>query len=161
MRIVSVNRIAGTGLELTGKVTVEEDKREYRPQMLLIEEGQVTKAECTCALFRKQGLKAGPCPHLIALRLAYADQELKRQRSGDPRQVLTVETRTYSRRDPAGEDVYQLSLERQKLKVRWGRTGQPMRLQTLRFNTVDDARAAYFARIGDLDARGFLDATTE
>jgi hypothetical protein len=161
VRIVSVNRIAGTGLELTGKVTVEEDKREYRPQMLLVEEGQVTKAECTCALFRKQGLKAGPCPHLIALRLAYADQELKRQRSGDPRQVVTVETRTYSRRDPKGEDVYQLSLERQRLKVRWGRAGQPMRLQALRFNTVDDARAAYFARIGDLDARGFLDATTE
>jgi hypothetical protein len=36
-----------------------------------------------------------------------------------------------------------------------------MRLQTLRFNTVDDARAAYFARIGELDARGYLDATTD
>jgi predicted DNA-binding WGR domain protein len=161
VRIVSVNRIAGTGLELTGKVTVEEDRREYRPQMLLVEEGQVTKAECTCALFRKQGLKAGPCPHLIALRLAYADQELKRQRSGDPREAVTVETRTYSRRDDEGEDVYQLSLERQKLKVRWGRAGQPMRLQTLRFNTVDDARAAYLGRLGELDARGFLDATTD
>lgn len=161
VRIVSVNRIAGTGIELTGKVTVEEDKREYRPQMLLIEEGNVTKAECTCALFRKQGLKAGPCPHLIALRLAYADQELKRQRSGDPRQTVTAETRTYSKRDPDGEDVYQLSLERQRLKVRWGRAGQVMRLQTLRFNTVDDARTAYFARLGELDARGYLDATTE
>jgi predicted DNA-binding WGR domain protein len=161
VKIISVNRIAGTGIELTGKVTVEEDKREYRPQMLLVEEGNVTKAECTCALFRKQGLKVGPCPHLIALRLAYADQELKRQRSGDPKQVVTVETRTYSKRDEEGEDVFQLSLERQKLKVRWGRAGQPMRLQTLRFNTVDDARAAYFARIGALDARGYLDATTD
>ena len=121
----------------------------------------MSKAECTCTFFRKQGLKAGPCPHLVALRLAYADQELKRQRSGDPRQTVTVETRTYSKRDPEGEDVYQLSLERQRLKVRWGRAGQVMRLQTLRFNTVDDARAAYFARLGDLDARGFLDATTE
>ncbi|MCI0459208.1 MAG: SWIM zinc finger domain-containing protein [Gemmataceae bacterium] len=161
VKIVSVNRIAGTGLELTGKVTVEEDKREYRPQMLLVDEGMVTKAECTCPLFRKQGLKAGPCPHLIALRLAHADQEIKRLKAGDPKQLVTVETRTYSRRDDEGEHVYQLSLERQRLKLRWGKAGQPMRLQTLRFNTVDDARTAYLTRIDELDARGFLDATTE
>src|SRR5262249_14192535 len=40
--IVSENRIAGTGLELTGKVSVAEDRREDRPQMLLNEEGQVS-----------------------------------------------------------------------------------------------------------------------
>jgi hypothetical protein len=36
-----------------------------------------------------------------------------------------------------------------------------MRLQVLRFNTADDARAAYFARTGSLASRGFLDATAE
>ena len=70
MKIVTENRIPGAGLELTGKVAVAEDRREYRPQMLLDDEGQVSKAECTCAFFRKQGLKAGPCVHLVALRLA-------------------------------------------------------------------------------------------
>jgi hypothetical protein len=50
VKISSENRIAGTGLELTGKVAVEEDKREYRPQMLLGDEAQVLKAECTCAV---------------------------------------------------------------------------------------------------------------
>lgn len=157
--IVSENRIAGTGLELTGKVVVEEDKREYRPQMLLGEEGQVVKAECTCPTFRKQGLKAGPCVHLVALRLAYADQEAKRTKGLGPREVVTIETRTYSKRDGKGETVYQVSLERQRLKVRWGLAGQPMRLQALKFNSLEEARGAFLARIDDLNARGYLDAT--
>src|SRR5262249_58984319 len=70
VQIVSENRIAGTGLELTGKVAVTEDRREYRPQLMLGDEGQVSRAECTCPPFRKQGLKGGPCVPLIALRLA-------------------------------------------------------------------------------------------
>jgi predicted DNA-binding WGR domain protein len=159
VQIVSENRIAGTGLELTGKVTVTEDRREYRPQMLLTDEGQVSKAECTCTFFRKQGLKAGPCPHLVALRLAYAEQEARRAKGIDPRQAVTVETRSYSRRDAAGEDVVQVTLDRTRLRVRWGRVGQAERLQVLRFNSADEARAAYFARVQGLEARGFLDAT--
>jgi hypothetical protein len=121
----------------------------------------VSKAECTCTAFRKQGLKAGPCPHLVALRLAYADQEIRRAREAGPRQGVTVETRSYSRRDDSGADVVQVTLDRNRLKLRWGRAGGTMRLQVLRFNTADDARAAYFARIGALGARGFLDATAE
>jgi hypothetical protein len=160
VKLVTEHRIAGSGLELTGKVSVTEDKREYRPQLLLADEGQVSKAECTCPLFRKQGLKAGPCVHLIALRLAYAEEERKRRQSGEPRQTITVETRSYSKRAGDIEDVVQVTLNRQRLKVRWGKTGQPMRLQTLQFNTLDEARTAYFARIDELDARGYLDATT-
>src|SRR5207247_11255230 len=99
VKIVTENRIPGTGLELTGKVVVEEDKREYRPILLIADEGQVTKAECTCTFFRKQGLKAGPCTHLIALRLAYAEQEAKRKKSGEPRQTTTVEKRTFNTRE--------------------------------------------------------------
>jgi predicted DNA-binding WGR domain protein len=159
VKIVSENRIAGTGTELTGQVKVEEDRREYRPQMLLTEEGQVSKAECTCTFFRKQGLKAGPCTHLIALRLAYAALEAQRAKESAPQQGVTVETRSYTRRDDRGEDVAQVTLDRTRLKVRWGRAGQPMRLQVLRFNSIDEARAAYFARIGEYSARGFLDAT--
>ena len=102
VKIVSESRIPKTGLELTGQVTVAEDQREYRPQMLLADEGQVAKADCTCTFFRKQGLKAGPCVHLVALRLAYAEQEAKRLKGLAPQQAITVETRSYSRRDPAG-----------------------------------------------------------
>jgi hypothetical protein len=159
VEIVTENRIAGTGLELTGKVTVTEDRREYRPQMLLTDEGQVSKAECTCTFFRKHGLKSGPCPHLVALRLAYAEQEARRAKGLDPRQAVTVETRSYTRRDAAGEEVIQVTLDRTRLKVRWGRAGGPERVQVLRFNSADEARTAYFARVQNLEARGFLDAT--
>ncbi len=36
-----------------------------------------------------------------------------------------------------------------------------MRLQTLRFNSEADARQAYFAKLADLDAKGYLDAIAE
>ncbi len=157
VKLTSENRIAGTGLELTGKVAVDEDKREYRPQLLLGDEAQVLKAECTCALYRKQGLKQGPCAHLIALRLAYAEQ----QRGKPSLDKVTMETRTFSKRDAAGEDVFQVSLEKQRLKLRWGRAGKESRLQRLKFGTLEEARAAYQARLADLHARGYLDATTE
>ena len=160
VKIVSENRIAGAGLELTGKVVVDEDKREYRPKMVLTDEGNVGKAECTCGFFRKQGLKAGPCVHLIALRLVYAEQESKRAAGLEGREAVQVETRSYSKRDARGEeDVIQVSLERRRLRVRRGKAGEAMRLQTLQFNSPAEARAAYFAKVDRLAAAGYLDAT--
>ena len=55
----------------------------------------------------------------------------------------------------------QISLERKKLKVRWGRAGQTMRLQSLRYNSEVEARSSYFQRLADLDAKGYLDAIAE
>jgi predicted DNA-binding WGR domain protein len=55
--------------------------------------------------------------------------------------------------------VVQVTLDRTRMKVRWGRAGQPMRLQVLRFNSADEARAAYFARVAACEAGGYLDAT--
>jgi hypothetical protein len=159
VQIASENRIVGTGIEVTGQVAVSEDRRDYRPQILLNEEGQITKAECTCTFFRKQGLKAGPCAHLLALRLAYAELEAQRAKSVGQQQGVVVETRTYGKRDAEGEDVMQLTLDRTRLKVRWGRAGQPLRLQVLRFNSADEAREAYFARVAVCEAGGYLDTT--
>lgn len=158
VRVASETRIAGVGLELTGQVSVEEDKRDYRPQMVLADEGQVRKAVCTCAAFRKQGLKAGPCVHLIALRLAYTDREAKRAKTDD---AVTFETRAFTRRVGDAEAVVQVSLERRNVKVRWGKAGEAMRVQALRFNTEVDARSAYFTRLAELDAKGYLDAVAE
>jgi predicted DNA-binding WGR domain protein len=157
--ITTENRIHGTGLELTGRVTVAEDKREYRPQLLITEDGGVSKAECTCSLFRKQGLQHGPCPHLIALRLAYALREKERLASGKSRAAITVETRTYSRRDHSGEDVYQISLDRHKLRLRWGKAGGEMRSQNFRFNSTEEARTEYLSRLESLVSKGYLDAS--
>jgi predicted DNA-binding WGR domain protein len=157
VEVVGEHRLPGTGNEITGKVAVSEDRREYRPQMLVTDEGQVGKAECTCTLFRTQGLKAGPCAHLIALRLAFAKLEAERAAgAGGP--ALT-ETRSYSRRDPAGEDVVQVTLDKARMKVRWGRAGGTLRRQVLCFGSADEARAAYLSRLGELDRKGFLDAT--
>jgi predicted DNA-binding WGR domain protein len=72
---------------------------------------------------------------------------------------VVLETRTYARRHARGEDVYQVALDRQRVKVRWGLRGAPPRVQSLVFNSVDEARAAYFSRVDDLERRGFLDAT--
>lgn len=158
VRITGENRIAGVGLELTGTVSVTEDKRDYRPQMLLADEGQVKKVTCSCAAFRKHGIKAGPCVHLIALRLAFAEKEAKKAQSED---AVKFETRAFARRDGDIEHVVQISLERDKIKYRWGLSGQSMRLQTMRFNTEDAARMAYFAKLADLDGKGYLDAIAE
>lgn len=156
--IASETRIAGQGLELTGKVALAEENRDYRPQLVLADEGSIRRASCTCAAFRTGGLKHGPCVHLIALRLAYAAKEAQVSKADD---AVTFETRAFTRRDDKGEAVVQLSLERSKVRVRWGRAGQDLRLQTLRFNTPDDARRTYFARLAALDAQGYLDAVAE
>ena len=160
VKILTENRIHGEGVELTGKVAVTADKREYRPALLVDDEGRVKKAECTCAFFRKHQLKEGPCEHLVALRLTEAREEQRRRaQRGLARGSVLLETRTYARRHDRGEDVYQVALDRQRVKVRWGLRGATPRVQSLVFNSVEEARTAYFARVDDLEKRGFLDAT--
>ena len=160
VKIVTENRIHDVGLELTGKVLVTADKREYRPELLLDDDGRVKKAECTCAFFRKHQLKEGPCEHLVALRLAEVREEAaRRAQRGSARSAVVIETRTYARRHERGEDVVQVALDRRRVKVRWGLRGQPPRVQVLAFNAVEDAQTAYFARVDDLERRGYLDAT--
>lgn len=158
--IESQNRIPTVGTEVIGKVTVAAEKREFRPTMLIDDEGRVAKADCTCPPIRKNGLRRGPCAHLIALRLELAEQRRKQREAG--REIIEVETRTYARRHARGETVYQLSLDRDRVRVRWGERGDDrQRLQNLHFDTPADARAAYFDRIDRLEAKGYLDATAE
>ena len=156
--ITKENRIFGSGIEITGKADVKEDSREYRPQMLLSDEGFVSRSECTCTTFRQQGLKGGPCTHLIALRLSYAMRERKRRESGEAEKTVTVETRSFSRRQKQHETIYQLSLDQELLKIRWGDAGQNLRVQQLQFASVDEARDEYFGRIDRLKEKGYLDA---
>ncbi len=160
VKIASENRIYGTGLEITGKVNVTADRREYRPQLVLDDDGRVRSAECTCTFYRKHKLKEGPCAHLIALRIAQAQEDERRQQArGKARATITFETRTYARRRGDTEEVFQLALDRQRIKLRWGPRDQRLRVQSLVFNSVADARAAYFARVDQLEARGYLDGT--
>ena len=162
VRLDTENRIPGAGLELTGRVFVAADRREYRPQILIDdEEGRVKKAECTCAFHRKHGLKEGPCPHLIALTALYASEDAKRRAGRDSagRKGVTVETRAFVKRKGTSEELLQISLNHKRLSVSWGPRGARPRSQTLLFDTPDQARDAYFTRLGALDARGYLDTT--
>lgn len=160
VKIVTENRIFGKGLELTGIAKVNEDRREYRPQLLISNEGYVGKADCTCSQFRQQGLKAGPCPHLIALRLAHAIREQhRREGTADGDDAIVVETRTFGLRDGDKEGVYQITLNQNLLRVRWGESGTELRTQQFRFANIDDARSDYQKRVADLVEKGFLDAT--
>ncbi len=156
VKVETENRIFGSGLELTGKVTVTEDKRDYRPVMLIDEEGRVRKAECTCAFFRKQGLRQGPCPHLIALRVSHFRELEQRMKSKSARERIVLDTRIFSKRFNRGEDICQLTLDRRKLKIRQGIKGQDMRVQSLRFNSTGQARDAYFIRSAELTEQGYL-----
>lgn len=153
------NRIWGEGTELVGKVAVAAEKREYRPELLLdASDGRVRKAACTCAFFRKHDIKEGPCEHLIALRL-FAAHEEQRRRGAAP-DTVTVETRTYTRRRGKAEDVYQIALDERRLKLRFGPRGSAMRVQSLVFGSLDEARRDYMIRVSDLERRGYLDATS-
>lgn len=153
------NRIFGRGLELTGTAKVAADRREYAPQLLITEEGFVSQAECTCSQFRQQGLKQGPCPHLIALRIAHAIREKARRDGTESSDTITVETKTFSKRDGDGETVYQVTLDERRLKVRWGDSRQPFRVQQFQFPTSGAAREDYLMRVDELLEKGFLDAT--
>lgn len=160
VNVVKENRILGEGLELVGKVVVAAEKREYRPQMMLTEDDRVKKAECTCAFYRQHKMKEGPCAHLVALRLLQAQQEAERiANRGKQRSSITVETRTYVRRHDRGEDIYRVSLDQKGLQTQWGQRGAGLRSQKLVFNSVPEARDAYFARVEALEAKGFLDAS--
>ena len=151
--------VHGTGTQLIASVKVTAEKREYRTSFLLDDEGRVRKADCTCHFFRSHGLKEGPCPHLVAVRLRHAELlEARAKRRGG---AITSETRTYARRTDAGEAVTQLAFAKRHLKVRWGqRTDARLRVQNLVFDTVEDARTAYLSRIERLEATGWLDAST-
>lgn len=160
VKVVTENRVLGEGLELVGKVTVDSERREYRPELMALDDGRVRKAQCTCAFHRQHGLKEGPCAHLLALRLQHARLEAERLANRDrDRGTITVETRTYVKRDDRGEDVVRIALDQQRLRVHWGRRGDRLRSQNMVFNSVPEARDAYFGRVEQLEAKGFLDAT--
>ena len=160
VRLIQENHIHGRGVELTGRTLVAADKREYRPQLLIDPEGRVKRAECTCKLFRQHKLKEGPCAHLVALRILYQKRVRDREKArAGKRSAITVETRTYVKRHSCGEDVFLVSLERQRVHFEWGLRGESPRHQNLVFNSVQQARDAYFTRVGELESRGWLDAS--
>jgi len=160
VRITRVDRIPGGGVEVTAQVTVAADRRDYRVQLLIGDDGRVRRADCTTSFFRRHGLRRGPSAPLMATLMAWRRAEAERTaNAARSRETLEVETRVFVQRDDRGEAVYRLTLDRRRLRIQWGRTGAPLRGQSLVFNTTASARADYFSRVDRLTARGFIDAT--
>ncbi|MEM1348321.1 MAG: SWIM zinc finger family protein, partial [Myxococcota bacterium] len=90
----SENRLPGVGVQYVGAVTVDADRREYRCEMTIDDEGRTKRVDDTSPFFRKHQLKEGPSAPLIALRLKIA--ELQRARAASRGQgTIAHETRTY------------------------------------------------------------------
>ncbi|VAW77651.1 hypothetical protein MNBD_GAMMA12-986 [hydrothermal vent metagenome] len=151
------NEVYGVGVELTGTVVVDEDKRKYQPFMLISEEGSVNKVTCTCPFYRKHKLTEGPCAHLIALRIHYSLEQKRRMNDESTKNIIKVQTRTLSKRNDEQEMIYYITLDQHRIKKRWGLNGEKLRLQNIQFNSSDEARNNYFQQIDQLINKGYLD----
>nr|HEX4312400.1 SWIM zinc finger family protein [Kofleriaceae bacterium] len=137
--------------------------RAFSPEFTIDRDGRTTKASCTCSDFRRTGLKDGPCEHMIALRLFDAREQARREaeRTSDGgRANLTAETRELFRRTAAGAESYRISLDGRDVIARFG-VGQALRAQHLRFDTLDEARQVYLARLEQLAQKGYVDASRD
>jgi uncharacterized Zn finger protein len=162
---VQLTRIHDLGLEGTaidGEVQDRQAHRHYQTSFTLDREGRTVKASCTCADFRRNGLKQGPCPHMIALRLRYAREQAaleQARETAEGRRLIRAETRTLTRRQGEAVLSYRISLDERQVLLRWGHDPQTLRQQRLLFNRAEEARDAYFARLDGLAKQGFIDAS--
>ena len=148
---LTLNLIPQEGVEISATITVKEDKREYLSQLKLNEEGQVSKASCSCHQIMQHGLSQGACSHLIALRLAYAEHQAKRDVN-----LITQETKLFIRRHKAQEEQIQLTLDQRRFLIH-REINQQAKQQQLAFNTVQAARHAYLGKIAQLETSGFIE----
>jgi hypothetical protein len=152
------------GRTIEGQVVDAKAHRTFYPAFTIDREGRTSSASCTCSAFRRAGITEGPCEHMIALRVLLAREQARleaERQTPEGRARITAETRTLLRRtERGGAETYRISLDGRSVVSRFG-TGIAQRLQQLRFDTIDDARAAYFSRLADLSAKGFLDATQD
>jgi hypothetical protein len=163
---VTISKVADQGIEgraIEGQVVDAKAHRTFYPGFTIDREGRTTAATCTCSTFRRSGVKEGPCEHMIALRVAYARElaQLEAARNTpEGRAQITAETRVLLRRTAQGAETFRLSLDGRTVTARFG-IGDALRMQRLRFDSVADARTAYFARLDELATKGYLDATQD
>lgn len=148
---LQLNMLPLEGLEITATITVKEDKRDYLAKLKLTEEGQISKASCSCHQIMTQGLSQGACSHLLALRLAYAAQQANRDLS-----LITQETRLFTRRHQQQQEHIQVTLNHQRLLIS-RELNQQIKPQQFAFNSVQAARQAYLGKIAQLELSGFIE----
>jgi hypothetical protein len=159
---VTVTKVHDQGAEgrtIEGQVVDAKAHRTFHPAFTIDREGRTAQASCTCNAFRRSGVKEGPCEHMIALRVQYAREQARleaERQTPEGRARITAETRVLMRRTDKGAETYRLSLDGRYVVSRFD-----ARMQKLKFDTANEARAAYFARLEDLAKKGYLDATQD
>ncbi|MDQ3338017.1 MAG: SWIM zinc finger domain-containing protein [Myxococcota bacterium] len=158
--VTKVHDQGADGRTIEGQVVDAKAHRTFYPAFTIDREGRTAQATCTCNVFRRSGIKEGPCEHMIALRVQYTREQAKleaERQTPEGRARITAETRVLLKRTGEGAEIYRLSLEGRFVTSRFGTS----RMQKLRFDSAADARTAYFARLEDLAKKGYLDATQD
>ena len=161
--LTKVHDQGADGRSIEGQVVDAKAHRTFHPAFTIDREGRTSAASCTCSAFRRAGIKEGPCEHMIALRVQFArEQALLEAARNTPegRALITAETRTLLKRTVKGAEMYRLSLDGRNVTSRYG-IGEAIRMQRIKFDSVGEARTAYFARLEDLAKKGYLDATQD
>lgn len=139
------------GVALTADIIVAEDRRTYHSQLQLNDEGMVNRAECSCPQFLQHRLTQGVCSHLIALRLAYANLDVSKNK-----QFRLQQSKLFSKRLPNNQiEQIQLTLNEKKLIIE--RTGKKSGRQQRLFNQAEQAYQAFLNEIDHITAIGFLE----
>ncbi|MEJ7598371.1 MAG: SWIM zinc finger family protein [Kofleriaceae bacterium] len=163
---VTLTKVADQGADgrsIEGQVVDAKAHRTFHPAFTIDREGRTSAASCTCSAFRRSGIKEGPCEHMVALRVAYTREQAQLEaarNTPEGRALITAETRTLLRRTAKGAEMYRLSLDGRSVSARYG-IGEALRMQRLKFDSVAEARTAYFARLEALAQKGYLDATQD
>ncbi len=161
--LTKVHDLGAEGRTIEGQVVDAKAHRTFHPSFTIDREARTTAASCTCSVFRRSGIKEGPCEHMIALRVAYAREQARLEaarQTDEGRALITAETRVLMKRTQRGAETYRLSLDGRTVTARYG-LGEALRMQRLEFDTADDARSEYFTRLGTLATKGYLDATQD
>lgn len=148
---LQLNVIPLEGTEISAEITVKEDKRDYLVKLKLTDEGQISKASCSCHQIMTHGLSQGACSHLLALRIAYAEQQANRDLS-----MITQETCLLTRRQKQQPEQIQVTLNHKRLLIS-REVNQQSKQQQFAFNSVQEARHAYLGKIAQLELSGFIE----
>lgn len=166
VRVTKLHVIVGEGMEVEGEIRDKQLQRTFNPRFALDLEGQVGEAWCNCATYLRSGLREGPCEHMIALYIHQKREAAEAERlrtTPEGRRLVRAETRTLQRREiDGGQTSHRLSLDDRTLRIasQEGSPGAPLgaaRHQKTWFDTDAEAREAYFARLDELAASGFID----
>lgn len=161
VELTKIHDRGAEGTAIEGKIDDQAAHRVFKTSFVVDREGRSTDASCTCPRFRRAGLREGPCEHMLALRIAHAKEERRREAARgteEGKKLIRAETRTLIAREGDRSEIVRLSLDDRSVTLRFGPHPDRLRMSRLLFDTVERARTEYFTRLEELDHKGFIDA---